>query len=423
MSAAEDEETPRGAAPSPGGAGDDDAGADEEEDGADGRCGTWRRGWARYEALATAVGKAMLDADEEEPPERGGEPRDGVVVRELEELHNQDMIYVVRAPRRRVLSFISRGVRETLTKRVDGDGAPRDRAYYAAAKRLLANETIREILINGVLTVGSCFFTYAIIRSTEATVSPTVAQLLVTVVFSSFYPEYAATFGIGAFGAASGANIVNYAWLTLQAFTVALVWIMMIYSELLKGMAGRLGCGAFVASNITTLLECATGAVPWTVYFDSASSGSYLNLTVLRGVTIVVACPVCVVLTKVVRTRLILNPVQGSAATGLVLVLIITCIGTERFLYAEQAISSLGVGTFAGMVSYSYIRSTLGLAIMGVLGGFVQLALFPPFSGGFGGWEGFCAAVACFIYLAGRWLLRRILRRCVALPRRPKDCP
>ena len=241
MRAAEDEETPRGAAPSPGGDGDDAEAEDaEEEDGADGRCGAWRRGWARYEALATAVGKAMLDADEEEPPERGGEPRDGVVVRELEELHNQDMIYVVRAPRRRVLSFISRGVRETLTKRVDGDGAPRDRAYYAAAKRLLGNETIREILINGVLTVGSCFFTYAIIRSTEATVSPTVAQLLVTVVFSSFYPEYAATFGIGAFSAASGANIVNYAWLTLQAFTAATVWIALIYSEILK-VRRRLG--------------------------------------------------------------------------------------------------------------------------------------------------------------------------------------
>ena len=436
---------------------EDHAGSGEQED-----CRWWRKWWRAYVSFATAIGRAMTADGKEDVLGAHSEAHvDEIFFAKMTELHNKDSIYVIRTHTRRVLSFFGPGVQGVLTKRLDDDGNEFvDRYYYAAIKWVLQNETI----VNSVLTIGSCFFTYAIIAQMEASVSPTLAQLLITVLLSSFYPQYAASFGIGAFAAASGTNIVNYAWLTLQAFSVAIIWIAMIHTDLLKGLSGRLGCGAFAASNFTTLLECASGVVPWTVYFNKDSSGSYLNVTLLRGVTIVVSCPICVLATKIVRTKLILNPVYGAAAAGLTLVLIITCVGTDKFLYAEQAISSIGVGTFtgagvnlppsdpkiprlasrllniyvslthagltddvvrggrSGMVSYDYIRSTAALTFVGVIAGFVQIALFPPFSGGFGGWEGVCAAIACFIYLACRWIVRQIRMRCGAfLLRRKSD--
>lgn len=106
-----------------------------------------------------------------------------------------------------------------------------------------------------------------------------------------------------------------------------------------------------------------------------------------------------------------MNPVYGPVILGLLLVLIIESIGPNQFLYANECVSAIGVGTFIGMVSYQYINSYIALVFVGILGGFVQLAISPIFSGGFGGLEGVCAAIACLMYLFLRYFLRKCCSR------------
>ena len=64
-----------------------------------------------------------------------------------------------------------------------------------------------------------------------------------------------------------------------------------------------------------------------------------------------------------------------------------SAIGSSRFLYADQCQVSVGVGGILGMVSYKKIESYAGIVLAGIIAGFVQLAILPAFSGGFGGLE------------------------------------